>query len=297
MSAPPLLTQPLHLRLLLDEAARVARVHFRRIFPGVAVPLALAGGAVPLAQGVFFKSLAGGAMDPAALLVGGSAFAVVTFVFWIVYVISYAALIAAAMDAVAGREVSMRRAWLTMARPRVFGTLLLVGMVAMAGMMCCLLPGLYAGLLFSLAVPVMVEEDTFGPAAMRRSAELAKYNPRRRLEEDPRFKVFLIFLVGTLLGYMINMLVQLPAAVAQQFLMMRDVAGGERADPGNIMVTVSWMQVPTNMLSMATSTAVNLYICFGLALLFFDVRGRKEGLDLEAAVARLAASRGAPPVP
>ena len=296
---PPLLSQPLPFRLLLDEAVREARGHFRHIFPSVAIPLMLVGGALPLAQTVFFQQAMdpAHAADPASMVFGFGTFIVALLVFWFVYALAYGAMIAAAVDAVARRPVSMRRAWALMVRPRVFGTMLLVGVIVIAGMMCCVLPGLYAGLLFSLAIPVMVEEGAHGTSALRRSAELARYNPQRQLDEDPRFKVFLVFLVGTLLGYTVNMLVQLPAVAAQQFLMFREAAGGKPMDPAQMMAKLTWLQVPTSMLGMATNAAVHLYVCFGLALLFFDVKGRKEGLDLESAVARLVQSRGLVPLP
>jgi hypothetical protein len=213
-------------------------------------------------------------------------------VVWLaVYYLGYGALLVGAMDALAQRPISMRRAWRLMLRPRVFGTLLLAGLAAGLGMMLCVVPGIYLGLLFSLTIPVMVEEGLFGTAAMRRSAELTRYNPQRDLDADPRFKAFVILFVGTLLGWVVGMLVQLPMIVVQEVLMLREVAGGQRPDPGRVMAQLTWIQVPSQMLTMLTQTAIHLYICFGLGLLFFDVKGRKEGLDLEAAVARLVESR------
>ena len=53
------------------------------------------------------------------------------------------------------------------------------------------------------------------------------------------------------------------------------------------MARLTWFQVPSQILAMLTSTAVHLYVCFGLALLYVDVKRRREGVDLEAAVARL----------
>jgi hypothetical protein len=193
----------------------------------------------------------------------------------------------AATDALAGREVSMRRAWRLMMRPRVFGTLLLLGLAVSVGFVFCLLPGIYLGLIWAFTVPVMVTESHFGTRALSRSAELARYNPHRQFDSDPRMHVFITVMVGTMLGYMVNLLIQLPFIAIQQFVMMRDLAGGQKPDPAQLMARLTWIQVPTQMLGMLTNTAVHLYICFGLALLFFDVKQRKEGLDIEAAVASL----------
>ena len=48
-----------------------------------------------------------------------------------------------------------------------------------------------------------------------------------------------------------------------------------------------WLQAPSNMVGALAQTAVQLYIAFGLTLLYLDIRGRKEGFDLEAGIARL----------
>ncbi len=284
-------------RFLLDEAVREARRHFRRIFPAVAIPLALLSAGLPLAQLVFYRTLsaAGEApLSPLALAQGFGLFVGFIVVWLAAYMLGYGALLFAVVDAVAGREVGMRRAWRSMLRPKILGTLVLSALATGLGFLLCVLPGLYLMLLFSLVLPVMVEEGVYGTRALRRSAELLRYNPRRQLDADPRLKVFLIFFVGVLLGYVVNLVVQLPFIVIQQAMMLRDVAAGTRADPAAMMAGTMWLQVPSQMLGMLTGTAIQLYVCFGLCLLFFDVKRRKEGLDLEAAVARLVESRLGP---
>jgi uncharacterized membrane protein len=276
---------------------RQARRHFRRIYPAVAIPLAFAAATLPLGQLAFFRfTTASSRAGASAAAMGlGIGLFVVVFVFWIlVYMLGYGALLSAVVDASAGREVSMGRAWRSMLRPRVFGTLLLSGLAAGLGALLCLLPGIYLGLLFSLTLPVMIEEGVFGTRALRRSAELTRYNPQRQLDADPRLKVFLIFFVGALLGYVVNLVVQMPFVVVQQVMMFRDIAAGNRADPTAMMARAVWLQVPAQMLGMLTNTAIHLYTCFGLCLLFFDIRRRKEGLDLETAVAQLVESRFGP---
>jgi len=292
-AAPPLpLDQPLPFRQILDEAVKQTRRHFRRIYPYVAIPLALMGGLVPLAQGLFFRDAFQGvgsnkAPDLTRMIVGFGTFGVVVLAFTVVYGLGYGAMFAAATDALSGREISMRRAWGLVVRPRVLGTLLLLGLAVMVGFAFCVLPGIYLGLLYAFTVPVVVAESRFGRAAMSRSAELAHYNPQGQLDSDPRLQVFITVMVGTMLGYMINLLFQLPLIAFQQFVLMREVAAGQKADPAELMARLTWIQVPSNMMGMLTNTAVHLYVCFGIALLFFDLKRRKEGLDLEAAVASL----------
>jgi hypothetical protein len=291
-AAPTLLPPSLPFRQILDEAVRQARRHFRRIYPYVAIPLVLVAGSVPLAQGLVYRDAFGGAAGQtppafARLMARMGLFGLAMFAFMVVYALSYGAMFAAATDALAGREISMRRSWGLMARPRVFGTLVLLGLAVTVGFVFCVLPGLYLGLIYAFTVPVIVAESRFGTAALSRSAELARYNPQRKFDSDPRLHVFMTVMVGTMLGYMINLLVQLPFIVYQQFVVFHDMAGAQKADPGEMMARLTWVQVPAQMLGMLTNTAVHLYVCFGLALLFFDLKSRKEGLDLEAAVASL----------
>jgi hypothetical protein len=289
---PTPLVPSLPFRQMLDEAVRQTRRHFRRIYPFVAIPLALLGGLLPLTQGLLFRDAFRGIGSTRApefprMMASFGVYGLAMIAFMAVYGLGYGALFAAATDALAGREISMRRAWGLMARPRVFGTLVLLGLAVGVGFVFCLLPGIYLGLIWAFTVPVMVAESRFGTTALSRSAELARYNPQRQFDSDPRLHVFITVMVGTMLGYMINLLVQLPFMLIQQFVMMRDVAGGQTPDPGELMARLTWIQIPTQMLGMLTNTAVNLYICFGLALLFFDLKQRKEGLDIEAAVASL----------
>jgi len=294
MSAAPGLGQPLPFRFLLDESVRHARRHFRQIYPAVAVPLALAAGTMPLLQGRLLWGAGRPAPTPEDMLgIGG--FFVGIFAFLVFYGLGYAALLTAAVDALAGRGVSMARAWRFVLRPKVLGTLVLTALAVGAGSFCCLLPGLYVALLFGLIVPVLVEEDRFGTGAMGRSAELMRYNPQRQLDADPRVKLFVVFFVGALLGYVMNLAVQLPFIVFQQVVVFRDIASGQRPDSVAMMQRLMWFQVPSQILGMLVNTAVHLYVSFGFALLFFDIRWRKEGLDLEAAIERLALSRSGAP--
>ena len=45
-----------------------------------------------------------------------------------------------------------------------------------------------------------------------------------------------------------------------------------------------WLQVPGNFLAALVRMAVYLYTAFGIGMLFFDVRGRKEGADLRSQI-------------
>jgi hypothetical protein len=292
---PTALDEPLSIQALLDGAMRQARQHFRTVFPAVGVPLALLAATIPLTQGVWFRSLGDmqtGSPNIPLLFAGAGGMMIAAFLFVILNAVGYATLIAAATDAVGGRPVSMSRAWLAMLRPTALLTLFIAGVAVFAGMVCCAiplcgLPGIYVALLFSMIVPVMVEEETFLFDALGRSASLAQYNPRQDFGTDPRVRSFLVIFVGMLLGYAVSLVIQMPMVVIQQVLLMRDAAAGASADPMALMAKLTWLQVPTTALATLSQVAVQLYVSFGVALLYFDVRRRKEGHDLGAALVSL----------
>jgi hypothetical protein len=284
--------QPLALQLILEEATKQARRHFRAIYLPVAIPVSIASGALPFAQSAFYKNTGFGSSRPpdiSVLLPSLGLFLLSVMFFVLVYGLGHGALLVAAVDALAGRPISMKRAWLTMISPRVLGTLLLSWLAAAAGFICCVLPGIYVTLLLCLVVPVVVDEGLAGSRALGRSRELMEYNPRRDFGSDPRLKAFLILLTGLLLGYVLSFVVQLPAVVIQQVVVMRGVASGQRTDPASLMASLMWLHVPTSMIAVLAQTAVRLYVSFCIALLFLDARRRKEGADLEGAIASLGA--------
>jgi hypothetical protein len=284
------LAQPLPLRLLIDEAARHSRRHFRALFPPVGIPLALAGGLMPLAQRPYFEVVGqttAGHPDPVQALASVGLMLAASILFVLAYGVGYSVMLAGAVDAVAGREIRMAQAWRTVLSPRFLGTLALCWIVFLFGFACCVLPGLYVGLLWSFVVPVMVEEGRRGGGAIGRSGELTSYNPQRDWGADPRVKVFLVGFVAYLAAYLVSIVVQLPLLSVQWIYMWREMAAGRRPDPAALLLKLTWLQVPSQMLGMLVQTAVHLYVCVGIALLYFDVRRRKEGDDLEAALAAL----------
>lgn len=282
------LGQPLPLRMILDEAVKRGRRHFREMYLPVALPLACVTGLVPLMQARWMRHMISGRPDFSSFSGDMVLFVVGMLIFATVSVLGHLAMTVAAVDAVAGRVVSMGRAWTALLNLRALGTLVLNWLAVLLGSCLCCLPGLYVILLQTLLVPVMVEEGRFGIAALTRSADLARYNPRRTLGDDPRLHVFLILFVGFLLNYAVGFVTQLPAMVIQQVTMFRQVSSGRRTDPGELMASLTWIQVPAGALGALGQVAVQLYVSFGIALLFFEVRHRKEGADLEAAIESLA---------
>ncbi len=282
---PAAMVRTLPLRLLLDEALRLARRQFLRLYPPVAVPVGLAAALMAVAQGSImgFGSVHGPSDPSLGSLAGfGAAF----LVYVLVLGLGNAVMLAGASAVVSGRH---RQGWAWALRPRVCGTLLLYAVVVGLASLACCLPGLAVGAVLGLVVPVMVVEGVHGTAAFRRSAELMLHHPERVLHRHPVARLAVIGFVGYLLSYAVSLAVQMPFAVAFQVVALRAMAGAQ----GGADLETAWLllQVPQTVLGALASQAVGLYMCCAVALFHADACRRREGADLEAALDAL----GAPP--
>src|SRR4051812_16230613 len=270
--------RPMPILLLLDEALGLTRAHLRAIFPAVGLPVAIIATLAGVVQ----------AMDLQSLFKGGTPS---PFMFWtpqvlllaglllLLSMVAYVAGQVAALDALAGRPVDMGRAWRLALRPLVWGALLLAFLAILLSFLFCVLPVFFVAPLLAFAVPVMVEEGRFGPGALTRSAELALFNPSRRLMEHPIVKVLLLMIVSTLISYLAGLLVALPFQLPMFIDLFRKAMAGSQ-DVTGVMARWIWLQIPATFLSSLARTAIYVYTAFGMALLYADVRGRREGIAL-----------------
>jgi len=271
---------PMPFRFLIDEAIRQTRRHFRAIFPSIGIPIAIIAAAVAAVQALAVSRMTTNLgtlpswWSPELLLL--------TLIYIALLIVAYTAMQVAAVDAAAGRPVDMKRAWRFAVQGRVLGTLFLSSMAGLASLACCCFPALYVVPLLSFTSPAMVDEGRFGVQALSRSAELTRHNPGRELFEHPIVKVFLLIFLGGLLSYLAGLVVSLPFVVPMYIDMFRRAAAGQDMAQG--MSTWLWLQVPSQILNALASSAVTLYVCFGVALLFFDTRARKEGTDLQSEI-------------
>lgn len=281
----PVRSGPMPFMMLLDEAMRRTRRHFRAIFPAVAIPFALLAAVTGVLQALWFQSLT----SEAGRLTRPPVWSVETILLGllqgVVVGIGMVALQKAAVDATAGRPVDMKEAWRFAVRGPVLGTLFLQFLAVLASALACFFPVLYVAPLLSLVMVVMVEEKIFGTDALSRSAELTRYNPQGGFVESPIVKALILMLVTVVISALTAMLVALPFQIPMFISLFRDTTAGK--DPAMAMESMSkwiWLQIPAQILQMMTRAAVYLYSAFGYALLFFDTRSRKEGSDLAAEI-------------
>jgi hypothetical protein len=285
-------------RLLLDEAVRWTRRHFRAIYPATAIPAALLSACAVAAQAIVQRPEALATADPYAALANMGKYFLIALPIILAGWLVQLAMQVATLDAVAGRGVDMQRAWRFVLSPPVVGTELLRGLVMTVSLLtcCCLLPSiLYVFPVLSFTMPVMVEERTYFVPALKRSMELARFNPRRRFLELPWVRVLAVALVGFLLQLLASFIVGLPVGAGQTVSIFRRVAAGEPVrNPG---VLLTWGQAATQAVAALLNTAVSIYVVFVISLLYHDTRRRREGGDLAQAIAALAPPAGGPPNP
>jgi hypothetical protein len=278
----PFRPAPMPFLVLLDEAMRRVRANLRAILPAVALPVAILTALLQVVQILSLRGLLRGERvglplfwTPWVLLMA--------LVLVFVSALAYVAGQVAALDALMGRPIDMGRAWRFAARPAVWGTLFLSGLATFASILLCVVPVLYVAPLLSFTLPAVVEEGVFGGAALSRSADLTRFNPSGRLTESPIVKILVLMLVTTLIGYLAGFVVALPFQAPMFIDIFRHALSGDQ-DVQAAMSRWLWLQVPGNFLAALVRMAVYLYTAFGLGMLFFDVRGRKEGSDLRSQI-------------
>ncbi len=282
---------PMPFRLILDEAIRQARRHFRALYPWVAIPLAVGTTLTAAAQAVWLSRLTA---DPGSLRMPFWApqIYLLALVNAGLLTIAVMALQVGTIDALTDRPVDMKRAWRFALQGKVLIVLLLCGAMEIASVMCCCIPALFVVPLLSFVSPVMAQEGRFGFDAISRSSDLAMYDPGRGFFERPWVKVLLFLVVGVLLSWVLGLLVALPFQIPMWIDMFRSAAAGEEVVQR--MPTWLWLQVPAQFLNALVSSAIYLYMGFGISLLYFDTRARKEGADL---LGEIDAIFGGPPPP
>jgi len=163
-------------------------------------------------------------------------------------------------------------------------TLVLGGLLVFIGFLLCFFPSIYISLLLAFLLPVMLEEDSRGMDAIRRTASLVRTNPEGNFLNAPIVKIFVLFAVAMVISTGFSLLINLPVSIFQNAMQFRESSGGTLG-----VTPWLWLTVPLQAISSLTWTIVQIYLSMGVALLYFDVRRRREAGDLEAALDALTA--------
>jgi hypothetical protein len=136
------------------------------------------------------------------------------------------------------------------------------GLLAFLGLIACIIPGIWLYVSFAVAVPVLLMEDVRGRRALGRS---------RRLVKGRWWATFVILILGSLLAGLVSGAIT--AALGAASL----------ANPDNEVVSVVLGTIGGTVASTLTTPFQAAFV----TVLYFDLRVRKEGFDLELLAERI----------
>jgi hypothetical protein len=141
--------------------------------------------------------------------------------------------------------------------PSLLGATLLISIILLVGYLLFVVPGVIWQLMFALTMPSIVLERCTARAGMERSRELARGNLG---------KIFGVFLGVSLVTIILSVLFELPGQLLIQFF---------RGEHGVAVLVFGTM---SSMVGSLVATPVS---AAATILLYYDLRIRKEGFDLE----------------
>jgi hypothetical protein len=218
----------------------------------------------------FSASMIGGA------IVGALAFGAIMIV---LYGIAQAATIWAVSELYLGRSASVRSAYLN-AKGRVWPVILVTVMVALATVLVggfffflLFLPGLYLACRLALSVSVTIVEKESPVASMERSMELTKGN---------FWQIFALLVLVGVISSAVSTMLQMPV--------MYSVFTAAMAQRPISMGAAAYQYVA----AFIAHTLVGPIGTISVALMYYNLRVRKEGFDIQHLMNSLGSSSNAP---
>jgi hypothetical protein len=221
------------------------------------------------------------AMSPASgsvLLVLVSSL-VTVFLYLITTALSQGATVAAVSQILLGRETTVAECFSAI-RSRFAELVILIlnmGVRIVIGFLFFVVPGILLALMYALTMPVAVLEGKGISESLSRSSQLTKGH---------RGRIFLIYFLLTVLVTIVTMLWSVPATVAVGL-----VYGPIRSEQIPI-----WVQAAFQLGNFLTRSLLSPILTIAVALVYYDVRVRKEAFDLEHMLKQLTTS-GLTPLP
>jgi hypothetical protein len=277
-ASAPLRLRPLEIGDLLDETFRMYRRHFL-LFGGISVILAIPAAAL---QGygyfAFFSNFlqaanAGLSPDFNSLLPSLVVLAIGTVISFVLSPFSYGAVIYAACESALGRPVTIWNALQGVLRRyfAILGYVFLLGVMGVLSLTICLIPlWIWIGVGWVVVLPVMFVENAGLVASMGRSW---------RLVQGRWWRTFFIMFLVVLLWYFAGL-------ALEAFL---QVAVGVIGVVVSNYVALAALRGAAILVSALVTPVVQIAI----VLLYFDLRVRREALDLFQLAQRVATSQPA----
>jgi hypothetical protein len=205
--------------------------------------------------------------------------AVASIVFYIPMAAANGAIIKALADRYLGREATIAGSWAYVFRRLVpyFLTAILAVLLFMIGFILLCVPGIIVAFWLYFLYNVMIVEDRFYVEAIQRSRELAAGQWGR---------IFVVAVLSFLI-YGAALLV-LGMIVGMQFVFMGKAGAA---------VVPLWVSVFRGLAQGVTTSLMAPIVTLMSVLLYFDVRVRKEGFDIELLSQEMGDSpQGGPPI-
>ena len=319
--------RPLNLGELLDRTFSLYRRYFVLLVGIMAVPAAVSaaiGLAVNLLQSVVPGLGSGGAFSfedlgdaataayAGVIILFGVILMIGGFGIWILYILAQGATTLAVSRVYLGRTLTVRGAYAGLKGQVlglilvtilvgliIFGCLLAIAMVTglagvalfkvfdtagsplLGGLVTAILVGIavivFIGIIlrFILVIPALLVENAGVVDSIRRSY---------RLMPGHRIRAFVVLLIVTILSYAVIMLLQGPFYVA---LFMMSQTGEAPL----------WLQACTTVAGNVGFALTGPLSLIAIALLYFDIRVRKEAFDLQLLMTALEPGTSLPPAP
>lgn len=242
---------------LLDRTFAFYRRHFL-LFVGIAALPNVVLLAFQIVVGLIGRGATGrsGVFLSIALVFAGA------FVYLVTTALVQGATVVAVSQILLGRETNVGEAfgriW-----SRIGELILLIlnmGLRIVLGFLLLVLPGVILALMYALTIPVAVLEERGVSDSLSRSAELTK---------GYRGRILLIYVLLLVLITIVNALWQVPVGIA---VVMTSTV------PGQLPL---WAQVGLQFGGFVTNSVLGPIMTIAIALVYYDVRVRKEAFDLE----------------
>lgn len=152
----------------------------------------------------------------------------------------------------------------------LFGSSLLAGLCVGVGFLLLIVPGIIFLIWFVFVAQIVVVEGISGSPALGRS---------RALTAGYRGRIFGLLILFGIIGWIVGLV---PTAIEKYVLPSYELVP---AGPGGARVPVLHYgnYLVTTLLAQLVNILVQCYQAVGMTLVYFDVRIRKEGYDLEMA--------------
>ncbi len=145
----------------------------------------------------------------------------------------------------------------------MIGLNLLIGIITAAGIIFCVIPGIYLGVCLAMAYPIFVFERNDIGFAISNSFKLIK---------DEWWITFATFIVIYLLYYLITFIFQVPQLIyyfSKGFLMSEEIS----ADP---FAMIDWFSITLDVIAMLAQYLLFTIVIIAIAFIYFNLNEKKN---------------------